>query len=85
MRIGSERQSLAQCESEIDGDSQNAITAATAFHLLLFGGTLERNSSFFSGRKRFNPLVLRKAPFPLPELHTTFVISHNVCNFRSHS
>ena len=35
--------------------------------------------SFFSGSKRLNPLVLSKAPFPVPQVHTTFVISHNIC------
>ena len=46
---------------------------------LLFGGTLGRSGSLFSGGKGLYPLVLSKAPFPLPQVHTTFVISHNVC------
>jgi hypothetical protein len=44
----------------------------------LSGGTLGRSGSLFSDGKGLDPLVLSKAPFPLPQLHTTFVISHNV-------
>ncbi len=44
----------------------------------LFGGNLGIGS-LFSGGEGLNPLVLSKAPFPLPQFHPTFVISHNVC------
>lgn len=43
------------------------------------GGTQGRSVSLFSGGEGLNPLLLHKAPFPVPQVYTTFVSSHNVC------
>ena len=45
----------------------------------LYGGTGKRSRCLLGGGKSLNPLVLSKALSPLPQVPTTFVISHNVC------
>ena len=45
----------------------------------VFGGTGKRSRCILGGGKSLNPLVLSKALFPLPQVPTTFVVSHNVC------
>jgi hypothetical protein len=42
----------------------------------LLGGTQGRSGSLLCGGKGLDPLVLRKAPFPVPQVYTTFVSSH---------
>ena len=44
----------------------------------LFGGTRGRSGCLFSGGKGLNPLGLYIALFPLPQVHTIFVTSHNI-------
>src|SRR5271165_3799952 len=46
----------------------------------LFGGVRWWSYFFFGGGKGFDPLVLRKALFSLPQFYTTFVMSHNGVN-----
>jgi hypothetical protein len=64
---------FSRAKEEIAGRRES-----TTARLLLFGGVLGRSGFLFSGGKGLNPLVLSKAFFPLPQPHTTFVISHNV-------
>jgi hypothetical protein len=44
-----------------------------------WSSVLGRNGYLFIGGLGLNPSVLSKTPLPLPQPHTTFVSSHNVC------
>ena len=43
----------------------------------LFGDNRGRGS-LFKGGKGLNPFVLSEAPFAVPRVNTTFIISHNI-------
>jgi hypothetical protein len=45
------------------------------------GGIQSQRGSLFSGGKGLNPLLLRKASSPSPQVYSTFVSSHNAPEF----
>ncbi len=53
--------------------------ASLRLNRTLLGATQGRSVSLFSGGEGLNPLLLHKAPFPVPQVYTAFVSSHNGC------